>query len=278
MRSAKLYIKNPIISDCQDLFPVNSEKCLQFNIILYIVSLPDNIVSGLLILGVIKLQPIGVTLRALREGSGLSQIEAAQWLTDKYKPTKSKAVSAWECGDSTPNAEQLLHLCDLYQVDNIRVTFLGKKDGLNEVGVRKLQEYAALLAESSRYAYTPPVPLRTLRLYDIPASAGTGQYLDGENYELLEVDSTVPMSADFGVRVNGDSMAPRFTDRQVVWAHEQPVIENGEIGIFYYDGESFIKKFEQDKDGVRLVSINKAYSDINIADLDAFRVFGKVVG
>ena len=50
------------------------------------------------------------------------------------------------------------------------------------------------------------------------------------------------------------------------------------IGIFYYGGESFIKKFEQDRDGVRLVSINRAYSDINVTDLDSFRIFGKVVG
>ena len=224
------------------------------------------------------MQPIGVTLRALREGSGLSQIEAAKWLSAKYRPTKSKAVSSWECGDSMPNAEQLLHLCDLYRVDNVRAAFMGKSGGLNDAGVRKLQEYAALLEESGRYAYAPPTALRTLRLYDIPASAGTGQYLDGENYELLEVDSTVPQSADFGVRVSGDSMAPRFADRQVVWVHGQPTIESGEIGIFYYGGESFIKKFEQGRDGVRLVSINRAYSDINVTDLDSFRIFGKVVG
>ena len=226
----------------------------------------------------VYLQPIGITLRALREGAGLSQIEVAQWLSARCKPIKSKAVSSWECGGSLPNAEQLLLLCDLYRVDNVRTAFLGKNSGLNEIGLRKLQEYASLLEESSRYRYVPPVRLRTLRLYDLPASAGTGQYLDNDNYELLEVDSSVPLSADFGVRVSGDSMVPRFADRQIAWVHEQPTIQNGEIGVFCYDGESFIKQFRLGTDGIFMVSLNKAYSDISITNPDTFRVFGKVVG
>ena len=224
------------------------------------------------------MQPIGITLRALREQSGLSQIEVAQWLSAKYKPIKSKAVSSWECGGSLPNAEQLLLLCDLYRVDNVRMTFLGKNAGLNELGLRKLQEYSLLLEESNRYRYAPPAPLRTLRLYDLPASAGTGQYLDNDSYEMLEVDSSVPQSADFGVRVSGDSMIPRFADRQIAWVQEQSVIASGEIGIFFYDGEAYIKIFKQDSSGPRLVSANSAYRDVAIVNPDDFRVFGKVVG
>ena len=225
------------------------------------------------------MRPVGVMLRVLREEAGLSQAEAALWLSARYKPIKSKAVSSWECGGSLPNAEQFLLLCELYQVEDIRAAFLGKTGGLNGRGLRKLREYASLLEDSARYRYAPPpARLRTLRLYDIPASAGTGQYLDSDSYELLEVDSTVPPSADFGIRVSGDSMVPRFADRQVAWVREQPTVENGEIGVFSYEGESYIKKFRQDGNGVRLISLNKAYSDISITNLDAFRIFGKVVG
>ena len=239
------------------------------------------------------MQPIGKTLRALREEIGLSQIEVAEWLSKHYKPIKSKSISSWECGGSAPNAEQLLHLCNLYNVENVSLTFLGKSGKLNEAGTRKLQEYAELLRESSRFSYSDseplesapekqvtdqPLTLRTLRLYDLPASAGVGHYLDSENYDLIDVDSTVPMSADFGVRISGDSMLPRFTDQQIVWVHEQPTIEDGETGIFLYNGESFIKMFKRDRDGVRLVSANKSYGDVFISDPDVFRVFGKVVG
>ena len=240
------------------------------------------------------MRPIGVTLRALREEAGLSQIKVAQWLSAKHKPIKSKAVSSWECGGSSPNAQQLLYLCELYRVDDVRLTFLGKSGELNEQGVRKLQEYAILLKESKRYSSITPKqkafdspktlhdiklpPVRKLPLYDLPASAGMGQYLDSDNYEMVDVDSSVPKSADFGVRVSGDSMLPRFSDQQIVWVHEQPTIEDGETGVFYHDGESFIKMFRRDKDGVRLVSTNKEYGDVFISDHDVFRVFGRVVG
>lgn len=225
------------------------------------------------------MQPIGLTLRTLREKSGKSQIQVAQWLSGRCKPISSKTVSAWECGLNMPNAEQLLYLCDLYQVDNVRVTFLGKKGGLNDLGVHKLQEYAELLEESGRYAYVPePKTMRTLRLYDIPVSAGVGEYLDSDNYDLIEVDDTIPHSADYGVRVSGDSMYPRFLDRQVVWIREQPSVENGEIGIFYYQGDSYIKKLEIRTDGLYLISINPNYKPIRVVDMDSFRVFGKVVG
>ncbi len=224
------------------------------------------------------MRPIGLTLRALREESGLSQIEVAEWMSTAYKPTKSKAVSAWERGDAMLNAEQLLSLCELYHVDDVRAAFLGRA-GLNAEGLRKLREYEALLKECGRYAEAlVTVPLRTLPLYEIPVSAGTGQLLDNDDYERIEVDATVPLSADFGVRVRGDSMVPRFADGQVVWVHEQPTIESGEFGVFYHDWEAYIKKFVQDDAGVLLVSLNRAYAPIDVTGSSDLRVFGRVVG
>jgi SOS-response transcriptional repressor LexA len=222
---------------------------------------------------------IGQTLRIIREDAGMSQTEVADWLSKNYKPTRSNAVSSWELGVNMPNAEQLIQLCALYRIDNVQATFLGQKKQLNEAGMRKLLEYAALLRESSRYVDQPePAPARLMRLYDLPVSAGIGEYMFSDSYEMIEVDATVPISADFGVRVSGDSMYPRFTDKQVVWVHGQPAVDVGEIGIFYYDGDAYIKKFDADKKGALLVSINPAYSPIRIADPDSFRVYGKVVG
>ena len=227
----------------------------------------------------INLQPIGLMLCALREEANLTQIEVAKWLSAKYKPTKSSAVSDWERGKGMPNAEHLLYLCLLYRVENVLSVFMGKKAGLNDLGIRKLQEYVALLEESHRYAYIPePEAPRMLRLYALPASAGTGSFMDSDDYEWIEVDDTVPLSADYGVHVSGNSMYPRFADRQVVWVHEQPSVENGEIGIFYYEGDSYIKRFEHGRNGPLLVSINPEYKPIQITDMDSFTAFGKVVG
>ena len=191
------------------------------------------------------MRPICSTLRILRDQSGLSQIDVAAWMSEHYKPTNAKVLSAWERGVAMPNAEQLLYLCDLYGIDDVMLTFFDKQGALNDIGLKKLNEYADLLKESKRYAYVPELePIRQMRLYDLPVSAGTGSYLDESDYCLIDVDSTVPESADYAVTVRGDSMIPNFQDGQIVYIHEQQDLANGEIGIFYYEGESYLKKFD----------------------------------
>ena len=48
---------------------------------------------------------------------------------------------------------------------------------------------------------------RKIHLYDIPVSAGTGNFLDEADFETIEVGQEVPESADFGVRITGDSLS-----------------------------------------------------------------------
>ena len=120
----------------------------------------------------------------------------------------------------------------------------------------------------------PGERVNLLRLFDIPVSAGRGNFLDGNGFEMIEVDSAVPDSADYAVKVGGDSMMPRFVDGQIIFIHEQTDLENGEIGIFNLNDNSYLKKLEDSY----LVSLNSAYAPIRIRDEDEFRVFGKVVG
>ena len=94
----------------------------------------------------------------------------------------------------------------------------------------------------------------------------------------MDVGSEVPECADFGIRVDGDSMTPRFLDRQIVWVQKAKQIDDGEFGIFFLDGNSYIKKLQDNKDGVCLISVNPAYPPIKIAPHSSFRAFGRVVG
>ena len=91
---------------------------------------------------------------------------------------------------------------------------------------------------------------------------------------MIEVDSTVPGLADYAVRVSGNSMLPRFVDRQIVFIHEQPGLEEGEIGIFLLNNNIYLKKLGEGY----LISLNPEYDPIPIQDHDDLRVFGKVVG
>ena len=118
---------------------------------------------------------------------------------------------------------------------------------------------------------------RTLPLYDLPVSAGTGQFLDSDRYELIEVDETVPLSATFAVRIEGDSMTPRYDDKQIIYVKQQQVLNHGECGIFLLNGDAYCKILSG-HNNIQLISLNKKYHPITIEESDEFRVLGKVVG
>mgnify|MGYP004647933463 CR=1 FL=1 len=157
--------------------------------------------------------------------------------------------------------------------------------GLNREGRGRALEYIQLLRESRRYSYEEPRPakqpqsvrLRTLPLYSLAVSAGTGQFLDGEDYEMVEVGQEVPEGSNFGVRVAGDSMEPEFYDGQTVWVRQQRSLMTGDIGIFLYDGSAYLKQLVALKDSMALHSLNTAYADIVISPELPLRVLGKVL-
>lgn len=108
---------------------------------------------------------------------------------------------------------------------------------------------------------------------DLPVSAGTGVYLHDDYAEQIKVvadEETV--RANYALRVAGDSMEPRFYDGDIVLVETQPSVEIGEVGIFIYEDEAYIKKFGGD----RLISLNPKYKDIKITDPNSFYCKGRV--
>ncbi len=131
--------------------------------------------------------------------------------------------------------------------------------------------------ESSRTEPEICENLRELPVYFLPASAGSGQFLDDSDCENISVSNDVPTSANFGIRIQGDSMSPRIYDGSIAWVQHQPVLQNGEVGIFILNSQAYCKKLEYDSNGYRLHSFNPAYADIVITEFDELRVVGKVV-
>lgn len=180
-------------------------------------------------------------LLEVRENAKLSRAQLAGLLKQKGFDVKTYTLCKWETGTSKPTVEAFLAICDICQVIDIRETFAGK---------------------------------RLLRLYDMPVSAGLGNYLDGGGYEMIEVESTVPSLADYALRVSGESMTPRFVDRQIIFVHEQPALAEGEIGVFCLNNDAYLKKLGKGC----LISLNPDYAPIPIREQDSLSVFGKVVG
>ena len=195
----------------------------------------------------------------------------------------NQAVSKWEKGATEPGAEQLLALCQALDIEDVRGAFIGVSEGffrgLNYEGRRKALEYVELLRLSGRYspAAEGRGELRSLPLYSLAVSAGTGQFLDGEDYDMTEVGPEVPAEANFGVRVAGDSMEPRFRDGQTVWVKQQRELENGGIGVFLYDGSAYLKQLVKTDRRVILRSLNPAYADIAVSPSLPVRILGKVL-
>ena len=228
------------------------------------------------------MQDLGEKLAALRRRAGLSQKALAERLAVYGVQVSNQAVSKWEKGLTQPNAEQFLALCRALDAENVAAEFFGRRGGmlrdLNDAGVRKLRKYADLLRASGLYALPEEERTeRVLPLYSLAVSAGTGQFLDSDDFESVIVGADVPDTADYGVRVAGNSMEPRYADGQTVWVQYRRTLHSGEIGIFLYDGNAYLKQLITDGGGVRLHSLNPAYSDIPIRSAEELRILGRVV-
>ena len=227
----------------------------------------------------------GQTLATKRKEKGLSQLQLAELMCRTGLTVQSRSISKWEKNINLPNVLQFFALCEILDITDINETFgIGNSlyAQLNTEGQTKVQEYITLLIKSGMYAREKAViyqlPRRTLSLYDLPVSAGTGQFLDSDCFSEMEVGDEVSPDADFDVRVSGDSMEPLYLNGQIIWVHQQETLEDGEIGIFFLDGEAYVKKYHQTPDGISLISMNKKYAPIKVSSGSVFRTFGKVVG
>ena len=116
---------------------------------------------------------------------------------------------------------------------------------------------------------------RPVLLYDLSVSAGTGVYLDdAEASEIFIPDTEKTRVADFALRINGNSMEPKYHDGDIVLVEDTDTVEVGELGIFVLDGNGYFKKFGGD----RLISLNEDYGDILLQGYSEVVCCGRVVG
>ena len=227
---------------------------------------------------------VGDTLAGLRRAKKLRQKDVAAKLSCHGFTVSAKTIYNWEKGLAQPNAGQFLALCDIYGVDDILWRFAGVHRGpyagLNQAGRNKAREFIDLLFHIDLYRDDPEESSeapRLMRLYDVPASAGTGNFLDESGYEMIEAPGHIPATADFALRVSGDSMEPLYQDGQIICVKEQDALSDGEIGIFAYSGNVYCKKLIDAGNKAYLRSLNAEYDDIEILEDFGFKTIGKVV-
>ena len=228
---------------------------------------------------------IGEVIALHRKKRKMSQIDIATALEKYDIHIKNGAVSAWEKRNSIPSADTLLALCEILEVNDIYTEFIGENPNdpfkdLNEDGVKKALDYIELLKKTGEYqkktAEIVEFQPRIMKVAVLPASAGTGNFIDDDNFDEVEIYDHVPRKATFGVYLDGDSMEPRFKDEQLVWIEQTECLESGDIGLFYLDGMTYFKKYIVKASGSFLQSLNAKYKPIPIGEYSSFKVFGKL--
>lgn len=246
---------------------------------------------------------VGKRLNQIRKEKGYTLESFSELLAQYGVDVKRGGISKWEMGKSLPSVYNLVAICHALDISEGISYFFAEEDRpslLNKEGLRKLEEYRKDLIASGRYK--PVAEVRenqiqyiTKRVSRLPASAGTGAFLDEESFEDMDFpEDSVPQDADFGVRVSGDSMEPVYYDGQIVWVKRCEILAKGDVGIFVYDGSGYIKVYgEQEPDEETaeyftdsygrvhaqpvLISYNRTYKPIPVSPHTEFCIAGRVL-
>ena len=229
---------------------------------------------------------VGEIISTHRKKKGLHQQDLADELAKEGIKISSKAVSSWERNLAEPSVKvcQILDITNMYEeyfgIDPV-IPDTDPFSSLSDEGREKAMDYINLLHASGMYEKhsAKVIPFRSIDIFENAVSAGTGNFLvDGPKETVCIDESILPEGTTFGVRISGDSMEPEFHNGQIAWVLQQESVANGEIGIFALNGEAYIKKLKDDKDGISLISLNEKYEPIRVMENDRLDIFGKVLG
>ncbi len=222
------------------------------------------------------------------------------------------SIGGWENGTRKPSAEAIIALSKVFNVSTdylLGVVIAPEKDALllsqNEKtllsnyrvldkhgrkavdtlciieksrveseGVSKRRQSNVISMEKSSARYIPR--------YTTPSAAGSSVPLDGDDFEMILVDDTVPAAADFAVGIQGNSMYPYIHDGDTVYVKKNTELSVGDVGIFCVDGAMYCKQYYLDDDrNLILLSANPRLKHTNVfigaeSDTDV-RCYGKVL-
>ena len=105
--------------------------------------------------------------------------------------------------------------------------------------------------------------LVTLQLLD--AECARMQASEQQPEQQKDYAVAADSEADFAVRITGDSMEPYIHDDSIVLVKRGATIYDGDIGLFFVDGDMKCKQYCQDYLGnVYLFSLNRARKDADV--------------
>ncbi len=230
---------------------------------------------------------LGERIRFFREKAGLEQKVLAAGIG-----ITPNAVSNWENGRGRPDINLLPDICAALGISLYDLYALEDPSGNYSAGEQRLIAQYRSLTPGHRLALgqladtllkvqdaeSTPV-LRKLTLFDRSLAAGIGDPTEFEEtgtpiylYASREADR-----ADCVFSVSGDSMEPRFHDRDLVLVSripDAPALQKGEIGAFIAGNETYIKVLGSNC----LESLNPDYPALQFDDASSVYLIGRVTG
>ena len=214
-------------------------------------------------------------LKVRRKELKMTQKDIADQLGISYQ-----AYSAWERGVKEPSKEKVKRLEQILRVPKgyfTEIEIVRLYNTLSNKGKNQVLEYTRkLVQEESRKIVTVSENLYEYHVYE-KMSAGIGASVyDDRNYDTVYFNEE--LAHDFASWVYGDSMEPKYHDGSVALIRETGFDYDGAVYAVVWNFQTFIKKVYREKEGLRLVSINKDYKDIYIPYDENPRIVGKIVG
>ena len=234
---------------------------------------------------------IGEKIKYLRKSAKMTQNDLA-----KILGTTKQTISRYEKGERKANQDILFTLCDVFNVSiddffppistkEAPETSQNDRDELLEeltTNYTKLDKQRKnKLVYTSRELVEEMTASVEEELFEYHVyeklSAGIGTaYFEDRNYDTVYFDEEI--DHDLASWVYGDSMEPDYLNGSVALIKGTGFDYDGAIYAVDWDGQSYIKKVYKEKDGLRLVSLNKKYADKFAPYDEDPRIIGKIVG
>lgn len=204
-----------------------------------------------------------IRMRELRENAGYKSQQAFATAFG----TKQSTIANWESGVRTPRYPTLQRLADFFGVS---VDYL-----LGREEITPSQEKNLTIPNILPLPEAKKIPL-------LGEIACGDPILATENIsEWLQIDANI--RANFALRCKGDSMInARIFDGDIVYIHQQPIVENGEIAaviVSDINTEATLKRVYVYDDHVVLEAENPMYKPLVFwgADIQKVKILGKAV-
>lgn len=240
-----------------------------------------------------QMHAIAQRLKELRLANNLEQTDVAAYLGYKSDTT----ISKWENAKNLPTGGKLAKLAELFKTstdyilygdtptpvpqsptDELTEAITGKVVQLDTPRKKVVLEVATEQLEEQQAQEASEVheELVEYHVYErLSAGRGTG-YTEGYNYDTVYYDEDI--SHDLASWIYGDSMEPAYLNGEVALIKATGFDYDGAVYAIDWAGQTYIKKVYKEKDGLRLVSLNKKYAPLFAHMDEEPRIIGKVIG